>query len=57
MVAGGWLTAVLVLIVAFRFVNPPVSALMLQQWLFGREIAQNGCLSRICLQISFALCC
>jgi monofunctional biosynthetic peptidoglycan transglycosylase len=41
MIAGGWLATVLVLIVAYRVVNPPISALMLQQWLFGRDIAHK----------------
>jgi monofunctional biosynthetic peptidoglycan transglycosylase len=41
MIAGGWLAAVLVLIVAYRFINPPVSALMLQQWLSGQDIAHE----------------
>jgi monofunctional glycosyltransferase len=34
----GWFIAVLVLIAAFRFVNPPFSMLMAQQWLSGTPI-------------------
>jgi monofunctional biosynthetic peptidoglycan transglycosylase len=41
MIAGGWLAVVLMLIVAYRFVNPPISALMLQQWLLGQDIAHE----------------
>jgi monofunctional biosynthetic peptidoglycan transglycosylase len=34
----GWFIAVLVLIAVFRFVNPPFSMLMAQQWLSGTPI-------------------
>jgi monofunctional biosynthetic peptidoglycan transglycosylase len=34
----GWFVAVLVLIAAYRFVNPPFSMLMAQQWLSGTPI-------------------
>jgi monofunctional biosynthetic peptidoglycan transglycosylase len=34
----GWFIAVLVLIAVFRFVNPPFSMLMAQQWLTGTPI-------------------
>lgn len=34
----GWLAVVLVLMVAYRFINPPGSMLMLQQWLSGQSI-------------------
>jgi monofunctional biosynthetic peptidoglycan transglycosylase len=34
----GWLFAVLLLIAAYRFVNPPFSMLMAQQWLTGTSI-------------------
>jgi monofunctional biosynthetic peptidoglycan transglycosylase len=37
-VVAGWLALVLLLMVAYRFVNPPLSSLMLQQWLFGEKI-------------------
>lgn len=38
---AGWLSVILCLIVIFRFVNPPASALMLQQRLLGDEVAQQ----------------
>jgi len=38
---AGWLAVVLTLMVAYRFVNPPGSMLMLQQWLFGQTIAKT----------------
>jgi monofunctional biosynthetic peptidoglycan transglycosylase len=38
LIAAGWLALVLLLIVLYRFVNPPVSALMLQRWIFGQGI-------------------
>ncbi len=41
MAAAGWLAVVLFLILAYRFVNPPVSALMLQRWAFGQDIAHD----------------
>jgi len=34
----GWLAVVLSLMVAYRFVDPPGSMLMLQQWLLGQKI-------------------
>ena len=37
----GWLALVLMLIVLYRFVDPPASALMLQHWLTGRPVSQN----------------
>ncbi|MBS0233292.1 MAG: monofunctional biosynthetic peptidoglycan transglycosylase [Proteobacteria bacterium] len=40
-VAVGWLTLVLALIVAYRFVNPPASMLMLQYWLSGESVTQK----------------
>lgn len=40
-IAAGWLALVLLLILAYRFVNPPVSALMVQQWLTGQSVAQK----------------
>jgi monofunctional glycosyltransferase len=36
-----WLALVVTLIVAYRFVNPPASALMLQYWLTGQSAAQT----------------
>ena len=39
--ASFWLAAILMLIVAFRFVNPPVSSRILQQRLAGQDIIQN----------------
>jgi monofunctional biosynthetic peptidoglycan transglycosylase len=39
--AAGWLAVVLFLILAYRFVNPPISALMLQRWAFGQDIAHD----------------
>lgn len=38
---AGWLAIVLVLMVAYRFVNPPASMLMLQHWLFGRPVVNT----------------
>lgn len=38
---GGWLALVFALMVLYRFVNPPMSALMLQQALTGVEIEQS----------------
>ena len=40
-VAAAWLAAVFLLIVAYRFINPPLSALMVQQRLSGQEITQD----------------
>lgn len=39
--AIGWLALVLALIVAYRFVNPPASTLMLQHWLTGQPVAHK----------------
>ncbi len=36
-----WLAIVLALIVAYRFVNPPASTLMLQYWLSGQGVSQK----------------
>lgn len=36
-IAAAWLALVLLLIVTYRFVNPPVSELMLQRWAFGQD--------------------
>lgn len=41
LIALGWLVVVLLLIVTYRFINPPASALMLQQWLTGQSISQK----------------
>ena len=41
LVAAAWLAVVLFLIVAYSFVNPPLSALMIQQRLSGTEIVQD----------------
>jgi monofunctional glycosyltransferase len=41
LIALGWLVVVLLLIVTYRFVNPPASALMLQQWITGQSISQK----------------
>lgn len=38
---GGWFIAVLLLIVAYRFVNPPFSMLMALQWMTGTHISQQ----------------
>jgi monofunctional biosynthetic peptidoglycan transglycosylase len=38
-VAVVWLAAVLLMMIAYRFVNPPASALMLQHWLLGQKVA------------------
>jgi monofunctional biosynthetic peptidoglycan transglycosylase len=47
-----WLGLIVVLMALYRFVNPPVSSLMLQQWLFGTEIQQSWVgLDRISPQI------
>ncbi|RUP07658.1 MAG: monofunctional biosynthetic peptidoglycan transglycosylase [Hyphomicrobium sp.] len=40
-IAVGWLALVLLLIVVYRFVNPPASALMIQQWITGQPIFQK----------------
>lgn len=40
-IAIGWLALVLALIVAYRFVNPPASVLMLQHWLTGQPVVQK----------------
>ncbi len=37
----GWAALVLALIVAYRFVNPPASMLMLQTWLSGQSVTQT----------------
>lgn len=38
---GGWLIAVLMLIAAYRFINPPFSMLMALQWASGTSIRQQ----------------
>jgi monofunctional biosynthetic peptidoglycan transglycosylase len=40
-VAVAWLAVILLLMVVYRFVNPPASMLMLQQWLFGQKIVHT----------------
>jgi monofunctional biosynthetic peptidoglycan transglycosylase len=40
-IAAAWLALVLILIVTYRFVNPPISELMLQRWAFGEDISQQ----------------
>jgi monofunctional biosynthetic peptidoglycan transglycosylase len=40
-IALGWLALVLALIIAYRFVNPPASTLMLQHWLTGQAVEQE----------------
>lgn len=40
-IAVGWLALVLTLIVAYRFINPPASMLMLQHWLTGQAVVQE----------------
>lgn len=39
--ATAWLALVAFLIFAYRFVNPPMSSLMLQQWISGQAIEQS----------------
>jgi monofunctional biosynthetic peptidoglycan transglycosylase len=39
--AIAWLALVVTLIIAYRFVNPPASALMLQYWLTGQSIERT----------------
>ncbi|NOT70863.1 MAG: monofunctional biosynthetic peptidoglycan transglycosylase [Hyphomicrobium sp.] len=39
--AAGWLALILVLIAAYRFINPPVSSLMLQKRLTGNSFTQT----------------
>ena len=39
--AGAWLGAVLILLVVFRFVDPPVSSRIVQQRLAGQDIIQD----------------
>lgn len=39
--AVAWLGLIAFLIFAYRFVNPPMSSLMLQQWISGQAIAQT----------------
>lgn len=41
LLVAGWAVAVLSLIVLYRFVDPPVSTLMLAQWLSGQEIQRT----------------
>ncbi len=41
LVAAAWLAAVVLLIAAYRFVDPPLSALMVQQRLSGQDIIQD----------------
>ncbi|HET6389653.1 monofunctional biosynthetic peptidoglycan transglycosylase [Hyphomicrobium sp.] len=38
---AGWLALVLLLMVLYRYVNPPASALMLQHWITGRPVEQS----------------
>ncbi|MFA5956800.1 monofunctional biosynthetic peptidoglycan transglycosylase [Hyphomicrobium sp.] len=40
-IAIGWLALVLALIVAYRFVDPPASTLMLRNWLTGQDVVQK----------------
>ncbi|WP_052699177.1 monofunctional biosynthetic peptidoglycan transglycosylase [Hyphomicrobium sp. 99] len=40
-IAVGWLALVLLLILVYRYVNPPASALMLQQWITGQSVSQK----------------
>ncbi|PPC86335.1 MAG: hypothetical protein CTY39_05305, partial [Hyphomicrobium sp.] len=40
-VAAVWLAAIVVLIFAYRFIDPPLSSLMVQQRLSGQEITQD----------------
>ena len=40
-IAAAWLALVLLLIVTYRFVNPPISELMLQRWVFGQDISHQ----------------
>lgn len=40
-IAVGWLALVLLLILVYRFVNPPASALMAQQWITGETVYQK----------------
>lgn len=39
--AGAWLALIAGLIFAYRIVNPPMSSLMLQQWISGQAIEQS----------------
>lgn len=39
--ATAWLALIAFLIFAYRFVNPPMSSLMLQQWISGQAIEQS----------------
>jgi monofunctional biosynthetic peptidoglycan transglycosylase len=38
---AGWLAVVLLMMAAYRFVNPPASTLMLQQWLLGQRVVNT----------------
>lgn len=38
---AAWIGMILLLMAVYRFVNPPVSSLMLQQWLSGADIKQS----------------
>jgi monofunctional biosynthetic peptidoglycan transglycosylase len=38
---GGYMAFILALIVLYRFVNPPMSSLMLQQRIFGQDVIQD----------------
>jgi len=40
-IAAGWLALVLVLLIVYRFVNPPASTLMLQHWLTGQSVTST----------------
>lgn len=40
-IAIGWLALVLTLIVAYRFINPPASMLMLQHWVTGQAVVHE----------------
>jgi len=53
---AGWFIAVLVLIVAYRFINPPFSMLMAQRWLGGTAINKEWVpLTRISSNLSRAV--
>jgi len=40
-IAAAWLAIILLLMVTYRFVNPPASVLMLEHWLLGQKVVNT----------------
>jgi monofunctional biosynthetic peptidoglycan transglycosylase len=40
-VVAGWLALVLLLMITYRFINPPASMLMLEHWLLGEKVVNS----------------